>query len=93
MGFNIEGHSEMAQAGYDIVCAAVSSAAYMTANTITEILKASADVSVEKIGKMSVKVNYKNINLCKDILLGFKIHVIALEEQYPENITVNYTEV
>ena len=93
MGFNIEGHSGMAQAGYDIVCAAVSSAAYMTTNTITEVLKANADISVDRIGKMSIKINYKDINLCKDILLGFKIHMIALEEQYPENITVNYTEV
>ena len=35
-GFEISGHSDYAEEGSDIVCAAVSSAALMTANTITE---------------------------------------------------------
>lgn len=36
-GFEISGHSDFAEEGSDIVCAAISSAAYMTANTVTEI--------------------------------------------------------
>ena len=37
-GFEVTGHSGSAPSGEDIVCAAVSSAAYMTANTVTDIL-------------------------------------------------------
>ena len=37
VGFVMEGHAGYADPGEDIVCAAVSSVAYMTANTITEI--------------------------------------------------------
>lgn len=38
LGFSVLGHSGLAQEGEDILCAAVSSAAYMTANTVLEIL-------------------------------------------------------
>ena len=31
--------------------------------------------------------------LCKDILEGLKLHLINTEEMYPNNLTVNYTEV
>ena len=37
LGFSVLGHSGLAQEGEDILCAAVSSAAYMTANTVLEI--------------------------------------------------------
>ena len=36
-GFEISGHSDYSEEGSDIICAAVSSAAYMTANTLTAI--------------------------------------------------------
>ena len=36
-GFLISGHSDFAEEGYDIVCASISSAAYLVANTITEV--------------------------------------------------------
>ena len=38
-GFFMEGHAECGEAGQDIVCAAVSSAAYLVANTLTEICR------------------------------------------------------
>lgn len=92
-GFNIKGHAENGEFGQDIVCAAVSSAAYMTVNTVIEIIKAEADVFVDQNGEMHFKIQNGRENLCRDVLLGFKLHLLALEEQYPENINVNYTEV
>ena len=44
-GFKISGHSGYAQEGSDIVCAAVSSASLMVANTITDIQQLNADVA------------------------------------------------
>ena len=93
LGFQISGHSGFAENGSDIVCAAVSSAAFMTANTITDILKINAETFVDNSGKMFFKIKNKISISCKDILLGFKLHLISLEEMYPENITVNYLEV
>ena len=37
MGFRVEGHSGYAEEGADIVCAAVSSAAYLIVNSVTEV--------------------------------------------------------
>ncbi len=91
-GFVIEGHAGCAMAGEDIVCAAVSSAAYMAANTITEIIKADAEIAVEN-GMMFVKVSAGDAVRCRDVLAGLKLHFIGLEEQYPDCIQVNYLEV
>ncbi|MDO4199612.1 MAG: ribosomal-processing cysteine protease Prp [Clostridia bacterium] len=94
VGFNISGHSGFSQAGTDIVCAAVSSAAYMTANTLTEVLGADVEIDVnDKLGIMRAFVSEKDIQRCSDILSGFKMHLILLEEMYSENIKVNYVEV
>lgn len=93
LGFQISGHSGFAEIGSDIVCAAVSSAAFMTANTITDILKINVETFVDNSGKMFFKIKNEISISCKDILLGFKLHMISLEEMYPENITVNYLEV
>ena len=93
LGFSISGHAEWGISGDDIVCSAVSSAAFMTANTITDIIGVSADVTIDKTGSMILKISPNDSYRCREILSGFKIHMIQLEEQYPENINVNYTEV
>ena len=82
-GFLISGHSGFAQEGEDIVCASISSASYMVANTITEILKVDADIDVND-AKMKLIVNKEQRHITKDILLGLKLHLEGLEEQYPE---------
>ena len=82
-GFLISGHSGFAESGEDIVCASVSSVAYMVANTITEILKVNAEIKVND-GMMRLMVNKEQRNITKDILLGLKLHLESLEEQYPE---------
>lgn len=93
IGFHIHGHAGAGTAGEDIVCASVSSAAYMTANTITEILRVNASVAVDEDGEMFLRIPKRDIAVCRDLLAGFKLHLLALEEQYPKNIFVNYTEV
>ncbi len=92
LGFHIKGHSEMADSGKDIICAFVSSAAYMAANTITDIIYAHAETRVED-GDMFVMVEKKDAVSCRDILAGLKLHLINTEEQYPNYLQVNYTEV
>ncbi len=93
LGFQISGHANYSNSQPDVICAAVSSAAYMATNTITDIIKIAADVSVDNSGKMFLKIKKDDYNPCKDILQGLKLHLIALEELYPENIVVNYMEV
>ena len=59
VGFRISGHSGCGEEGNDIVCAAVSSAAYMTANTVTEILSVWKRSVAAEEGDMLVRIPAK----------------------------------
>ncbi len=85
-GFRISGHSGSAEAGSDIICSAISSAAYMAANTITEIVKCNVDADVSD-GYMLVRVKSR-ISDAQQILEGLKLHFEALAADYPNNIKV-----
>ena len=87
IGFHLSGHAGAGEYGQDIVCAAVSSAAYMTANTITEIVKANVDITVQD-GMMDLTV-LDRLSACQDVLSGFQLHIQAMAEQYPDRIQLN----
>ena len=87
--FTIKGHSGSAEEGRDIICAAVSSAAYMTANTITEVLGVDAEAEVDD-GYMYFK--FSGSNAAGDIVKGLLLHLEQLSEQYPDFVKVT-TEV
>lgn len=87
-GFEIRGHSGFESVGKDIVCASVSSAAYMTANTITDVLNLDADITVED-GYMSVRLSESSANKAQAILKGFELHITSLSDDYPKNIKLN----
>ena len=91
VGFEVKGHSGYAPEGEDIVCAAVSSAAYMTANTVTDVVGAKAAID-EGDGRLSLAVEEENAGI-KTVIDGFFLHMKALQEQYPERIQVLKTEV
>lgn len=87
-GFEISGHAFFAENGKDVVCAAVSSAAYMAANTITEVICVNAEAKTDN-GKMSLVLNESN-EQCNAVLKGFELHMTELSKQYPQNIKVIY---
>ena len=90
-GFRIVGHAGAGTTGEDIVCAAVSSAAYMTANTITEVLSLPADITVED-GLMDLTVT-GDAAAAQALLSGFRLHLTALHEEYPRRVHLINTEV
>ncbi len=90
VGFTLKGHSGTAARGSDIVCAAVSSAAYMTANTLTEIIGAETEIDV-KDGFLHCMVVDAN-DSARDLLAGFRLHMEELASQYPNAIKIT-TEV
>lgn len=89
VSFTIKGHSGFAEEGADIVCAAVSSAAYMTVNTITEILGIKGSSKV-KDGYLQFKVS--GSTAARDIIRGLQLHLSELSKDYPDYVTVT-TEV
>ncbi len=92
LGFSFKGHAGYAAHGSDIVCAAISSVAYMTANTIIEIMGVEADVTVKEDGEMTLEIPEESAEKTKDILLGLELHINELKKQYPKNVTIT-TEV
>ena len=87
-GFEISGHSSVNcddEIG-KIVCAAVSSAAYMAANTVTEIIGDSAEAVVDE-AMMFFKVENPSQSTVK-VLEGLKLHLKELSGQYSNNITI-----
>lgn len=90
----VSGHSGYSEAGSDIVCASVSSAVIMTANTITEIMKLPAVVTaITDSGFVKISLDKENADKCQDILQGLKLHLDNIEMQYSEFLKVITTEV
>lgn len=90
-GFECKGHSMSAPAGQDIICAFVSSACFMTANTVTEVIGLNADAAATD-GYMRLSIN-DSVNRAQDVLNGMLLHLTELQNDYPENIKVTITEV
>lgn len=92
IGFHIFGHADYDEFGKDIVCAMVSSAAYMTANTITDVMHIPAEAK-DKDGDMFVMTKHENAERCQDLLKGLRLHMDNIAEQYEKNLKVIITEV
>lgn len=86
-GFDISGHSGYSETGSDIICASVSSAAFMTANTVTEVLGLSPEIN-QNDGYLSLRLNENEAEKSEDILKGFFIHIEELSKQYPKFIKI-----
>ena len=89
-GFLIKGHADYGEYGNDIVCAAVSSAVYLVANTITEIVHGDCKI-VEKDGYFSLSMREYS-GTASAMLDGLRLHLTELSKDYPQFVTIT-TEV
>lgn len=95
LGFKISGHAGFADAGSDIVCAGVSSAVQMTANTITEIIGEKADVksSGNEISLMLFRQGGEKHAEAQNIIKGLRMQLSILSEQFEGTISIEDSEV
>jgi hypothetical protein len=87
-GFEAQGHSMSADSGEDIVCAFVSSACLMAANTVTEVIGLDADAQSDD-GYLKLMI-MEDTAPAQGILEGLKLHLTELAKEYPDNIKVIY---
>ncbi|MGN1202685.1 MAG: ribosomal-processing cysteine protease Prp, partial [Eubacterium sp.] len=80
-GFEASGHALDGDAGENVICAFVSSACLMAANTVTEILGLDADAQSDD-GYLKLMI-LENSSSAQDILNGLKLHLTELEKDYP----------
>ena len=93
IGFEISGHSGYADEGEDIVCAAVSSCAYMVVNTLTDVLNIDLDIELEDGFMTFLTKTNEDAVTAQVILKGLLIHLEQLSLQYPDNVKLETTEV
>ena len=89
VGFSVSGHSGYADSGNDIVCASVSSCAYMVANTVTDVFHIDAEIEVEpESGFLSLFVPLSKAKEPAPLFEGFLLHLKELEKDYGKYLKV-----
>mgnify|MGYP002868602476 CR=1 FL=1 len=90
-GFTCQGHSGYAEAGEDIVCAAVTSAVRLCECTINDVLLAEADVAVDAITAeitLTLSPAGKHRRECEQVLEGLFLYMRELSKENPDHLTV-----
>lgn len=87
-GFEISGHSSenCVDINGKIVCSAVSSAAYMAANTVEEIIGDKCEAVVDD-ALMKIKVINPS-DASRKVLEGLRLHLTELSKQYSDRIVI-----
>lgn len=93
VGFTASGHSGYADEGEDIVCAAISSATLMAANTITDIQHLNAEITVKDDGFLSLNLSQQDARAASVVLDGLRLHMVALSQEYKQFLKVKISEV
>ncbi|MCC8043367.1 MAG: ribosomal-processing cysteine protease Prp [Oscillospiraceae bacterium] len=93
-GFDISGHADYADSGTDIVCASVSSAAQLTANTITDFFCCNAQVAVDNNRlSLMLKNGEKDCDLSAEKLLeSLYTHLEFISEDFPDTVDLRLKE-
>ena len=90
-GFSVSGHSGYAEAGSDIVCAAISAIVKMAEATINDVCGAKAKVRVKDADNritLTLPTSCDEEESVQAVLAGMMLTLVSLAEDYPENIEV-----
>ena len=92
-GFEAKGHSGYAEAGADIVCAAVTSAVRLAEPTVNDVLGLAASVKVrEEDASISLRLpgglDEVTESTCQSLMTGLMVYFAQLHDEYPDNIEV-----
>ena len=90
-GFSISGHSGYAEAGQDIVCAAISAVVTMAEATINDVCGAKAKVRVKDEQAritLTLPTSCDEEDAVQAVLSGMMLTLISMREDYPDYIEV-----
>ena len=90
-GFSVSGHSGYAEAGSDIVCAAVTTAVRFAECTINDVLGNHANTKVnenEPRITLTLPAACDDEDAVQDVLNGFILTMLSLRDDYPDYIEV-----
>ena len=90
-GFCVSGHSGYAEAGSDIVCAAVSAVVTMAEATINDVCGAKAKVRVKDENArvtLTLPASCDEEETVQAVLAGMLLTLCSLRDEYPDYIEV-----
>ena len=90
-GFSISGHSGYAEAGADIVCAAISAVVTMAEATINDVLGAKAKVRVKDEQariSLTLPTSCDEEESVQAVLSGMMLYLCNLRDEYSDYIEV-----
>ena len=92
-GFEVKGHSGYAEAGADIVCAAITSAVRLAEATVNDVLGLAASVKIrEESATISLRLpgglDPTAESTCQALMTGLMVYFAQLHDEYPDNIEV-----
>ena len=91
VGFSVSGHSGYAEAGSDIVCAAISAVVAMTEATINDICGAKAKVRVKEADAritLTLPTSCDEEETVQAALSGLMLTLLNIKEDYEDYIEV-----
>ena len=90
-GFSVSGHSGYAEAGQDIVCAAITTAVTMAEATINDVCGGKAKVRVKEA---DTRITLTLPTVCEEeeaiqaVLAGMMLYLLSLRDEYSDYIEV-----
>ena len=90
-GFEVQGHSGYAEAGQDIVCAAISAVVTMAEATINDICGAKAKVRVKDADAritLTLPASCDEEETVQAVLAGMMLTLCNMRDDYPDYIDV-----
>ena len=90
-GFSVSGHSGYAEAGSDIVCAAISAAVAMAEATINDVCGGKAKVRVKEADAritLTLPAACEEEEAIQAVLAGMMLYLISLRDDYSDFIEV-----
>ena len=90
--FSVEGHSGLAPAPHDILCATVSGMTMLTLNTLQEVFGATLRLTVDEdhplIQAELIDIPKEKEEAVQGVLRGLLLQLQDLQEQYPKHLAV-----
>ena len=90
-GFSVSGHSGYAEAGKDVVCAAISAIVTMAEATINDVCGAKAKVRVKEEDAritLTLPASCDEEESVQAVLAGLLLYLCNLRDEYPDYIEV-----
>ena len=90
-GFSVSGHSGYAEAGTDIVCAAISAVVNMAETTINDVCGAKAKVRVKDADAritLTLPASCEEEESIQAVLAGMMLTLCSMRDDYPDYIEV-----